>query len=55
MKLTRREAIDNKDKFYMTGKPCKFGHYAKRDARDGSCYVCRLANQRETRKSVSVF
>jgi hypothetical protein len=55
LKLSRREAIEAKDKYYFTGKPCKHGHWSKRHTADGSCLQCRLDNQREVRKLVSGF
>lgn len=49
MKPTRKEAIENKDYWYFTGKPCKYGHISKRYTVDGACYDCRLHHSREAR------
>jgi hypothetical protein len=53
MERSRREAIKSKVKFYLTGKPCKYGHYSKRITYDGSCYECRMQYQRNQRKKIS--
>jgi hypothetical protein len=53
MKKTRREAIKSGEMYYKTNKPCKYGHYSKRITYDGSCYECRMRNQREERRKIS--
>lgn len=55
MKKTRKEAIFAKDKWYLTGKPCLKGHYSKRATIDGSCYECRIENQRAEREDIKCF
>lgn len=53
MKKTRREAIENGDRYYATGEPCINGHNSKRTTRDGSCLECRLSKQRDQRKQIT--
>lgn len=45
MKTTTKEiAIQNKSKFYFTGKPCKHGHINKRYTKSGLCVSCSKNN-----------
>ena len=37
-----KKALENGDKYYFTGKPCKYGHIAKRDTASGHCVTCEL-------------
>lgn len=53
-KLSRREAIAAKEQYYFTGRPCKHGHFSKRETRDGSCLECRLSNQRALRAEIAM-
>lgn len=43
---TRPQAINNGDKTYDTGKPCKFGHVSPRYAANHTCLECSLTNSR---------
>lgn len=36
----RQKAIQNGEKHYFTGIPCKHGHIDKRQASDGTCMAC---------------
>jgi hypothetical protein len=54
LKESRKEAISSKQQYYFTGKPCKYGHFSKRETRDGSCLECRLSNQRLERSHISM-
>jgi hypothetical protein len=49
MKPRRKEAIEAGDQYYFTGKECQYGHISKRQTADGSCYACRLENQKRER------
>jgi len=40
-KSSRKEAKAAGDSHYLTGKPCKHGHIAKRSTLDGNCTQCR--------------
>lgn len=40
--LNRKEAINQKSKYYYTGCPCKNGHLSKRLTSNGTCYQCIL-------------
>lgn len=46
---SRKEALANGSVWYITGKPCKQGHYAKRKASNGGCYECGVNLLREWR------
>lgn len=51
----RKQAIENSEKFYFTGKSCKNGHIAKRISANGGCVEClpgiqRRADQKKERK-----
>jgi len=50
MQPTRQDAIEAREKWYLTGKPCIHGHTSKRNTLDGSCYECRMDYQRSERK-----
>lgn len=52
MKTSRKEAIAAKESYYFTGLPCLKNHVSKRQTRDGSCYECRIENQRIIRQSI---
>ncbi len=39
--MNRREAAAAGEKYFVTGRPCKYGHYSKRAVSDGSCVECR--------------
>ncbi|PPV06093.1 hypothetical protein XbrCFBP1976_13735 [Xanthomonas bromi] len=43
--ITRADAIRLGLKRYMTGKPCKRGHFAERRTKQGDCTTC---NQKRT-------
>lgn len=41
MEITnRQEAIQRGQKYFYTGKPCKYGHLTKRYVGNGGCYEC---------------
>ncbi len=40
METTRKAALAKGDKYYDTGKPCKYGHYSKRFTSSWGCVVC---------------
>ena len=53
--LTRKEALNQGEKKYYTGRPCKNGHYSLRYSVSGSCEQCvRLADKlnKENAKSM---
>jgi hypothetical protein len=55
MKSNRREAIEARERFYCTGKPCKHGHLSTRTTADGACVECRAkssARQAEESKKI---
>ena len=37
---TRREALDAGEKYFFTGKPCKYGHLTERYVGNGGCLDC---------------
>lgn len=43
---SRKQAIEDCDKCYSTGKPCKRGHIAERRTTTGQCIECERAYQR---------
>lgn len=47
--MTRKQALQNGEKYYFTGKPCKQGHMCKRHVTAG-CYECTLAYQKKFRQ-----
>lgn len=48
--MSRKEAIEKCEKFYFTGKPCKYGHVCQRYA-EGGCVECkRIREQSQERK-----
>lgn len=48
---TRQEALQSNNKFYFTGKPCKFGHIAKRLASSKTCYTCdKIRNSQKPKR-----
>jgi len=52
MKDTRKKAIKSGEMYYYTGKPCIVGHVSKRTTVDGSCYQCRIENQKKHRGEI---
>lgn len=38
---TRQQARETNSTYYYTGKPCKHGHFDKRDTKKGCCQSCR--------------
>mgnify|MGYP001591874058 CR=1 FL=1 len=52
MKTSRIAAIKANERFYQTGKPCKWGHDSKRLTVDGSCIACRLEYQSLDRERI---
>lgn len=38
--ITRRAAYARREKFFYTGKPCKYDHYAARYVSSGNCVEC---------------
>jgi len=53
MHKTRKEAIEAREKFYLTGKPCKHGHLSKRGTIDASCYECKMEHIRKQRAEIN--
>ena len=51
MKQTRKEAIDAIERYYDTGKPCKYGHRAKRYTFSGICTLCLQSRTTAQRRS----
>lgn len=51
---TRKQALENGDKYYFTGKPCKQGHLCKRHITAG-CYECTLTYQKKFREDNSEY
>ena len=47
MKQTRTEALRAVERYYDTGKPCKYGHLAKRYTRSGACTQCLYLRTRD--------
>jgi len=54
MRKSRIEAMEAGEKYYKTGKKCKYGHSSKRITYDGSCYKCRMVNQKKAREIFKV-
>ena len=52
MHKKRIDAINAGAMYYNTGKKCKYGHLSKRITLDGSCYECRMVNQKEQRDKI---
>lgn len=46
----RKDAIAAKETYYITGRPCKHGHYSKRLTVDGVCIECKVIYNRNQRK-----
>jgi hypothetical protein len=40
MHTTRKAALKAVERYYETGKPCKYGHRSKRLTRSGACVEC---------------
>jgi len=40
MQTTRTAALHAVERYYYTGKPCKYGHVSKRITRSGACMAC---------------
>lgn len=58
--ITKEDAKEIKQKWYFTGKPCKYGHVDKRYVNTGICYCCKRnlnkkynARNPETLKKIS--
>jgi hypothetical protein len=49
--VTRKEAVASNIAFYYTGKPCKYGHYAKKRVSNNACTLC----EREKNKGKSDY
>lgn len=47
MKATRKEAIEARERYFFTGKPCKHGHISKRITINGVCYECSNTRSKE--------
>jgi hypothetical protein len=48
---TRAEALETDSRWYYTGKPCKYGHYAPRQAPRSHCKEClRIKNRAGARE-----
>lgn len=43
--VTRQQASDKGDIHFFTGKPCKYGHVAKRYVNGGHCWDCNKAKE----------
>lgn len=50
---TRQEAYQQGQRFYYTGIPCKYGHYALRYVTTGTCTAC--LNKYKTRTPLNPF
>ena len=42
----RKDARETGSRYYLTGRPCAQGHYAKRYTNDGKCTECKSAYDR---------
>lgn len=49
--ISKKQAIQEKLKFYFTGKPCKRGHMAERRVCDRQCVECQKEYQKEYHKT----
>ena len=49
--ISRSEAIKTGEKFYYTGKVCKYGHKSKYLTSSHSCYECMKAYYKKNRES----
>lgn len=47
---SRKEALVRGLSHYYTGKPCKHGHYSKRNSLKGDCCKCKTESQKEYSK-----
>lgn len=47
--VSRKDAIANGDKFYFTGRPCKFGHIDQRRLPTNRCKTCEYASTQRWR------
>jgi hypothetical protein len=52
MRATRKQAIEAVERWYWTGKPCKYGHIAKRYTITGSCSQCLNESSRATQQLI---
>lgn len=43
---SRKDAKNNNEKYYFTGKPCTNNHISKRYTANGKCIECVLENQK---------
>lgn len=48
--IKRSTALELNLRKYFTGKPCKYGHIAERQANNGFCIECRRAKDRQQQK-----
>jgi len=49
--INRKEAIENEQKYYFTGIPCKNNHISKRSVNNKSCYICILEKSQKWRSN----
>jgi hypothetical protein len=49
----RYEAMQNGEKHYFTGKPCKYGHVALRHVKCKSCLECKAVTSQKQREKES--
>ena len=49
--VTRKEAIERGESQFYTGKPCKYGHDAKRNTASGMCLACSVIRVRRWREA----
>lgn len=54
MKISRSNAAALKATHYFTGKPCKYGHVARRFVSTGSCTQCHARQQQTQRERASL-
>ena len=55
METTRAAALRAKERYFVNGKACRYGHFSQRSSRDGSCYQCRKDNQKNIGALVKTF
>ncbi len=48
--ITRKQAKANKQRFYFTNKPCRYGHVSKRRTATGVCCICETIEQQKNGK-----
>ena len=47
---TRKDARDNGNYVYKTGKPCPYGHISERYTKSGNCILCNFTTHLHLRK-----